>query len=374
MAKAYTPGLKVSARSRVRVRRSLPVAGETLVTVGRTVGAEEIVARTFTEGEVTPVNLANLLGCPAGDVPGCLLKKVGDAVAANEVIARTKGIFGMMRKEAAAPVAGTIESVSGTTGQMIIRGAKVPVEVKAYLAGEVVEVLPGEGAVIEATAVFVQGIFGIGGETSGPIRVACGTPDERLDAAHLKPEHRGAIVIGGARVTAEAIAQARKIGVAALVSGGIDDADLRDVLGYDLGVAITGSERIGLTFVITEGFGDIAMAARTHALLVAQVGRQASVNGATQIRAGVMRPEILVPIEGSGDAPPAGGPAAGELSPGTPVRIIRDPWFGRLGTVAALPHEPKILESGSRARILEVRLDSGDSVTVPRANVELIES
>ena len=31
------------------------------------------------------------------------------------------------------------------------------------------------------------------------------------------------------------------------------------MLGYDLGVAITGSERIGLTVVITEGFGEIAM-------------------------------------------------------------------------------------------------------------------
>jgi hypothetical protein len=139
MAKAYTPGLKVSARSRVRVRRSLPVAGETLVTVGQRVGAEEVVARTFTEGEVTPVNLANLLGCPAGDVPGCLLKKVGDAVAANEIVARSKGIFGFGKKDVASPVAGTIESVSGTTGQMIVRGARVPVEVKAYLAGTVVE-------------------------------------------------------------------------------------------------------------------------------------------------------------------------------------------------------------------------------------------
>ena len=374
MAKAYTPGLTVSARSRVRVRRSLPVAGETLVKKGQRVGAEDVVARTFTEGEVTPVNLANLLGCAAGDVPGCLLKQIGESVTAHEIVARSKGIFGFGKKDVASPVAGTIESVSATTGQMIVRGARVPVEVKAYLAGEVVDVLPDEGAIVEATAVFVQGIFGIGGETFGPIRVACRTPGERLDAAHLTPDFRGAIVIGGARVTAEAIKRARELGVAALVSGGIDDADLRDVLGYDLGVAITGSERIGLTCIITEGFGDIAMAARTHALLVAQEGRAASVNGSTQIRAGVMRPEILVPVEGQGEAPIAGGPAAGELSPGTPVRIIRDPWFGRLGTVASLPHEPRVLESGSRARILEVRLDSGESVTVPRANVELIES
>jgi len=41
--------------------------------------------------------------------------------------------------------------------------------------------------------------------------------------------------------------------------------------------------------------------------------------------------------------------------------------------VAALPPEPQALDSGSRARVLEVELTSGRRVTVPRANVELIE-
>ena len=42
-------------------------------------------------------------------------------------------------------------------------------------------------------------------------------------------------------------------------------------------------------------------------------------------------------------------------------------------SVADLPPEPQTLESGSKARVLEVKLDSGESVIIPRANVELIE-
>ena len=85
-------------------------------------------------------------------------------------------------------------------------------------------------------------------------------------------------------------------GTAAVVAGGIDDHDLREILGYDLGVAVTGNEKLGTTIIITEGFGDIAMARRTFELLKSHDGREASVNGSTQIRAGVMRPEILIPL------------------------------------------------------------------------------
>ncbi|MFO0827791.1 MAG: hypothetical protein U0572_06525 [Phycisphaerales bacterium] len=374
MAKAYTPGLKVAARTLHRVRRSLPVSGEVLVKQGDRVEATQVVARTFTEGEITPVNLANLLGVPATDVAGLMLKKVGEPVAVGDVVARSKGIFGMMKKDAASPAAGTIESVSATTGQMIVRGQQQPVEVRAYVSGVVVETMPQEGAVIESEVMLVQGIFGIGGEAFGPLRVACKRPDEHVEAASITSEMRGAVVVGGARMTAEAIRKARDVGVAALVSGGIDDQDLRDFLGYDLGVAITGSERVGLTFVITEGFGDIAMAARTHALLTAHAGAFASVNGATQIRAGVLRPEIIVALASQGAGTAHRAETSGELAIGTAVRIVRDPYFGRIGTVKSLPQEPRILGSGSKARVLEVLFDSGDSVVVPRANVELIES
>jgi hypothetical protein len=184
---------------------------------------------------------------------------------------------------------------------------------------------------------------------------------------------RGCVVIGGARMTEEAIQTARKFGVAAIVSGGMDDQDLRDFLGYDLGVAITGSEKKGITVVLTEGFGDIAMAGRTFELFKTFEGHEASVNGATQIRAGVMRPEIIIPLDpGMTKTEPEHG--GGFLELGKPLRIIRDPYFGMIGTVKALPSDPHVLGSGSKARVLEVELSTGEAVIVPRANVELIEA
>ena len=374
MAHAYTPGLKVSRRIRHRTRRILPIAGEVLVQAGDAVDAQDFVAQTFMPGDITPVNLANILSLPPADVAECLLKKEGEQIEIGEVIARTKGIFGLFKNEYKSKVAGKLESVSNTTGQLIVRGEPLPVQVRAYLAGEVVEVIPQQGVVIEADVSYIQGIFGIGGETYGPIRIACANHGEELDTSLITPEMKGAVVIGGARMTGAAVRRAIEVGAAAVVSGGMDDQDLRDILGHDLGVAITGSEKIGVTLIITEGFGEIAMAERTFELLQSRQGDEAAVNGATQIRAGVMRPEIVIPLgaeEKSETAEPEHTP--GLLDIGVPVRIIRDPHFGLIGTVSGLPSELQVLGSESKARVLMVEFPSGQTATVPRANVELIE-
>ena len=373
MAHAYTPGLKVTSRIRHRVRRVLPISGDVLVKVSQRVDARDIVAQTFMPGEVTPLNLANALNMPAGDAVGCMLKREGERVEVGDVLARTPGIFGLFKSEYKSKAAGTIESISPVTGQIILRGESIPVQVRAYLTGEVVEVIPKEGVIVEAEVTLIQGIFGIGGEAFGKIRIAAADHTQPLTPELIRPDMRGQIVVGGARMTGDAVRKAIEVGAAAVVSGGMDDQDLRNILGYDLGVAITGSEHIGTTLVITEGFGDIDMAERTFELLKSREGDEAAVNGSTQIRAGVMRPEILVPLS------PAERDSEQEpvhhglfLETGRLVRIIRDPWFGRIGRVAELPPQPHVLESGSKARILRVDLDGGKSVVVPRANVELI--
>lgn len=374
MAHAYTPGLKVSDRVTHRVRRVLPIAGEVLAKVGDKVAARDVVAQTFMPGDITPINLANLLSLPPADVPECMLKKEGDRVEVGDVLAETKGIFGFFKSAYRSKTAGTIESVSDVTGQLILRGEPLPVQVDAYLAGEVVEVFPEEGVAIEAEVTFVQGIFGIGGEAFGPIRMACRDHAEELTPGHIQPDMKGAVIVGGGRMEGDAVRKAIEVGVAAVVSGGMDDQDLRDILGHDLGVAITGSERIGITLIITEGFGEIAMARRTFDLLKSREGDEAAVNGATQIRAGVMRPEILIPVGDAAVDAGQEGHTASWLELGTPVRVIRDPYFGLIGKVASLPSELQTLGSGSKARVLEVTLDADDgkTVVVPRANVEII--
>jgi hypothetical protein len=147
---------------------------------------------------------------------------------------------------------------------------------------------------------------------------------------------------------------------------------LRRLLGRDLGVAITGTEDLGLTLVLTEGFGRIAMSDRAWALLSARAGRLASVSGATQIRAGVVRPEVLVP-EGDGIVAEDEAPAAG-LALDSLVRVIRAPGFGRIGRVVELPSEPRRLETEAMVRVAMVVFPAqGPPVALPRANLEVIE-
>jgi hypothetical protein len=166
---------------------------------------------------------------------------------------------------------------------------------------------------------------------------------------------------------------ARALGVAAVVVGGFDDGDLRRLLGRDLGVAITGSEDLGFTLVLTEGFGRIPMADRAWRILAGSRGRQASVSGATQIRAGVMRPEIVIPGEDRGAQRDEGYGTTLEV--GSMLRVIREPHFGRIGRVVGLPAELQSLDSEAHVRVVVVEFQEGaERATVPRANVEIISS
>ena len=372
MAHAYTPGLKVSRSMTIHKERRLPLEGEVLVQVGDKVQADEVVAKADLPGKVHLVNIANLLSVPAGDVGEYTTKKVGEPVEKDEILAATKGIFGLFKVQARSPICGTIENISNVTGQVILREPPIPVEVRAYVDGTVTGVAGNEGITVETYGTYIQGIFGIGGETLGILEVVVSSPDAPLTSDLIQPEHRGQILVGGSIVSHDAIQESIRGGIRGLIVGGIDDKDLRELLGYELGVAITGSEDIGITLIVTEGFGKIRMADRTFNLLKEREGLKTSINGVTQIRAGVVRPEIVVPFE-LHQHPIEDVSVAGMLDISTPIRVIREPYFGNLGRVTALPVELQQLETGAKVRILEVELEDGAQITLPRANVEIIE-
>jgi transcription antitermination factor NusG len=115
------------------------------------------------------------------------------------------------------------------------------------------------------------------------------------------------------------------------------------------------------------------MAAKTFALLSRHQGQKASVSGATQIRAGVIRPEIIIPAADRARAEAAAAAGRGGIQIGDQVRIIRDPLFGRIGQVSALPADLRQIETESHVRVLEVGFPDKTRAVIPRANVEIIE-
>ena len=363
-----------------------------MVNLGEEVGPETVVARALRPGPVYTVKVADSLGVERHEVARHLKVKEGDRVEAGQVVAEAKSFFGLFNSTCKSQYAGAVEFFSSTTGHLGIRGEPIPVEVKAYLKGRVVEVTEGEGATVEAKGALIQGIFGVGGERHGEIVTLTDDPSALLGPEAIPDDAVGKLLVGGGRFTLEAMRRAEKLGASALVSGGILDTDLTQHLGYEIGVAITGEENIRTTIIVTEGFGNIPMAARTFSLLKELEGKEASVSGATQIRAGVMRPEIIVPAE-AGEGGAEERREESQLAVGSRVRLIREPYFGLLATVTALPNELQTIETGATVRVLEAKLDSGESVvqqahhpelsrgaatdrtiTVPRANVEILEA
>ncbi len=374
MGQSYTPGLKVTRRTIINKERRLPLKGEVLVSAGDRVKAQDVVARTDLPGKVFMVNVVNKLSLAPAEVVGAMQKQVGDKVEKGEIMAMSTSFFGLFTQRCPAPITGSVEAVSSVTGQVVLREPPIPVEVKAYIDGIVDEVIPEEGVNIKTQATFIQGIFGVGGEVVGPLKVVAVSPDQILQPDDLDDDCEGKIVVVGSLLTNPLIRRALDLKVMGVIAAGIDDKDLKEFLGYDLGVAITGNEKLGISFVITEGFGKIDMAAKTFELLASNDGMKASINGATQIRAGVIRPEIIIPWEVEEYQEEKRDHEEGALVEGGSVRIIREPHFGSLAKVVSLPVELMPLESESKARVLEVELDSGERFMLPRANVELIEN
>jgi len=373
MAYAYTPGLRVTKNTIIRKNRLLPLKGEVLVKKGDKVKAEQIVARTDLPGDVETANVVNRLGIEPETILSYMLKKEGDKVEAGEAIAETKPFIKWFKTSCNTPVAGTIEKISEVTGQVLIRMAPQPVELRAYIDGTITEILESEGAIIETRCAFVQGIFGVGRERAGEITMVASSPDEVLKADGIPKNCEGKILVGGSLVTSEAIKAANEGGAAGLVVAGMHAKTLKEILGYDIGVAITGTENIPTTIICTEGFGNIAMATRTFEMMKELSGRRASISGATQIRAGVIRPEIIVPVE-SVETEKVEEYEASALAVGDLVRIIREPYFGRIGKVVELPPELTKVESETMVRILKTEFPDGEKAVLPRANVELIEN
>lgn len=375
MGHAYTPGLKVTPKVLLKKKRILPLKGDVVVNKGDKVTADTVVARTELPGKVIPINAANILGVQPADLPKHVTVPIGTVLKKDQVYAFAKVLFGLFKNNLRSPDDDiTIETVSHITGKILLREKPLPVEVKAYVEGTISEVYPKEGVEVTCWAAMAQGIFGIGGETNGTLRMVCKSPDEPLTPDKINESHKDCIIVGGSIVSAAALQKAVQAKVRGIVVGGFNDQDLRNFLGYDLGVAITGSENKGITLVVTEGFGQIPMTGRTFSLLQQHEGKRACCNGATQIRAGVIRPEVVLPMSES-ELSLGEEVKAGALEPGTPIRVIREPYFGRIGRVTQLPSEPMRLESETKARVLKLRFDDdGAEVIVPRANVEILET
>ena len=373
MAHSYTPGLKVLKSSIIDKNRRLPIKGEVRKKVGDSVLPDDIVAKTNLPGNVQIIKVASQLNIGPADILEALKVSEGEQIKKGQLLAQTGGLFGLFKSEIFSPIDGTIESISDVTGQIIMREAPIPVEIDAYTSGIVKDIIPEEGVIIETKAAFIQGIFGIGGEARGILEIIVQDRNDEITPEMLNSSQKGKVIVGGGFIGLEAFKKAISLKISGIVIGGFNYYDLKEILGYNLGVAITGSEDINTSLIVTEGYGHIKMSRGTFSLLKENENNFCSINGATQIRAGVIRPEIVIPVKEDSLKSVKESKIGKGIVIGSLVRVIRAPFFGLMGKVTELPSKLQKMESETLVRVAKINVDDQD-IIIPRSNLEMVET
>jgi hypothetical protein len=343
--------------------RLLPHPGQILRRRGDRVAGDTVIGETDVPGGYLLIELDRELGPRAREARAVMLKKVGQNVLRDEVIARTGDLF---QREYTSPVNGSIFDMRDS--RVLIEVAPQHIEVAALYPGEIVGVMPRSGVVIETTGALIQGDLGFGRSCRATLHCPVPTGDVPLLAGQITDEHVGGILIGGRTLDAAAIEQAVEARVRGVIVGSLRSGLLPVI------------QESGLALIVCEGLGDTAMPARTFDLLADYAGQEVCFAPAAEGTAQAHKPEILCYARGSDASEPGeeGGTRPALTTPGailqagTRVRVLRAPYLYAEGEIASLPEVPQRLASGLYAWGAEVILESASRVFVPFENLETI--
>lgn len=373
-----TPPLIPQAMARI-IRR-LPRAGEILVNEGSRVEPEDVIGKAFVPADPQIINVAQVLAIPPATVGEAMRYQAGDRVERGAILARG-GVFGA--RSCKAPSSGIITAIDAETGYVVLSPDPLEVTMTANIRGVVMEIIPHEGVIIETLAAQVYGIVGCGGERHGVLQLLVTDPDQLVTDDQIDARNAYTILIGGAGITAAALKKAVQVQVRGIIVGGIEEQEWRAFLGWSTPAAWrTGAttweiphpqddQRVGLTLMVTEGFGIHPMATPTFTLLSSRVGQEALIDGRTVLRNPMRRPRLVISLaRSSGGALEVPPPV---LRPGATVRVLDPHYLGYVAKVRSVPSYPIQLPSGVRTMGVEVVLETEESsFWLPRTAVEVL--
>jgi len=350
----YPSAFKVVPYGRMSLKRLLPFPGEVLVEQGQRVEPMDVVGRAHMPSQVRILHVAQRLSIPEGDLQKYLLKGPGERVEEGEVIA----VVGRwpFRRLHRAPAEGRI--VNEAHGRLLLELSPSVYELRAYLKGMVTQVFSSRGVAIETSGAIMEGAWAIGGEAFGVLKILGETPEGRLVPEAIDMGYHGAIVVVESWATKEGLEKAEEIGVRGVILGSLPSSLVRFVSSLSFPV------------VVMEGFGEVPISRPLFSLLQQHAGREATIVSGVPYGMRLHRPQVIIPFLRGEETPRGEGPA---LKEGTLVRLVREPYLGKVGYVANLPPQKRRVEWGVEVEGVEVVLEEGERVFVPLTNLELLE-
>lgn len=233
--------------------------------------------------------------------------------------------------------------------------------VPAGIAGRVTEVMPGRHVTIEGAATILQGLVGLGAPVAAPLaQLARG---ESLAVVNIPA---GCIIVFPQPAPLMLLQRAVTSGVYGIIAPSMSARELEAFARTDLSAVMDGQaqepSQLGLTIMLTEGFGAVPMSAATYAMLTQHLGVMALLTGTTDPHHNI-RPEVLV------SAPEGSAlmslPAESALVKGARVQAVAGPLRGQRGEITHLYERGQTGSDGILTDAAVVRLEHGAIEVVP---------
>lgn len=354
-----------------QIHRRLPAHGDITVRVGSRVEPDDAIGQATVSPPAVFIDVAAALDIAPHDVPRRVKRKIGEHVTPQQVLAKRGS------RKCSPPVAGTLSVVDGETGVVIITPDPVTTTLPASVRGYVADVSPGSSALIETAAALIQGVFGIGGEQFGVLRLLVTDRNEPITPDLIDARSAYAIIIGGAGITAEALRKAQQEQVRGVIVGSIEQAEVRSFLGmsqqsdwYSYGQT---SGAPTPTVLVTEGFGTYSMSEPIFELLTRYDRQEAFLDGTTTLVPPIQRPRLVIPLPRLQGGQVAAAPQ--EIAVGAIVRLIDERHLGQIGRIVALSGSAGStaqLASGVRTATATVQISESERIVLPQTAVEAI--
>jgi len=336
----------------IRRERILRSPGKVLVRKGQKVSANDTIAEASLAPEHLILDIVRGLGVPADKADSYIQVKAGDSVAAGDIVA---GPVGISRRVVRSIKDGRV--VLAGSGQVLIELKSQPFELKAGIPGEVIDLLGDQGAIIQTTGALIQGVWGNGPVDYGLLTLLAKSADDIFTPERLDVSMRGAVALAGWCSSAEALKTAADLPLRGLILSSMDP------------VLIPIASKIPIPIIVMEGFGQRPMNSIAYQLLSTSERREVALNAEPWDRYARTRPEVVIPLPATGELRPPSETAI--FATGQQVRVLRPPHAGKVGILGGVGHR-SILPNGLRALTAEVRLEDGESVVLPLANLEVL--
>lgn len=340
-------------QARIRRTRTLPHEGEILVRRDQKVTATETIGNCFLPGRHEVVDLYQSLGVSRKlPLDAISDRSAGETLQKGDILAKTGRVI---KKIVRAPADCYIESIED--GKVLLELLNPAFELKAGLDGIVREVNPNWSVVVESFGCLLQGVWGNGRFSSGLLVNTVKPDGGEFTLASVDVTMRGAIVAGNYCCRQEVLEAAGDFSLRGLILSSISSS----LVGYAI--------KMDVPVILLEGFGSISMNPVAANLLNQYDRQNACLNACEWDVYSGNRPEVVIPLAGTGNDPREGG----HLRQGSRVRVKVPPFTGAVGTVNQIREGETTIHSGLRGLCAEVKFDRLPSTSFPVNNLDILE-